>query len=970
MAKSALVWFVLLATVCLYIAFLTGCGSSSASKSTPPPPQIAVSLSAPGSNGGTVTLGLGQNLAIVALVVNDSSSAGVTWSLSGPGTLSSQTTSSVEYTAPSSLQSTATATVTATSIAESTQSSSLKITINPPITVTISPSSPQTICVGQTVPITATVSYDPENAGVQWSLLVPPGQYGSLSNETATSVVYNAPTGFNHQDGQGVPIVAPVIATVTNSALTAQLTIDSNFMTSYDGPFPAATFTQLYSFTLPNPVCGKPPFTWSAPYGMPAGLTVSGNVISGVPTYPASNSSFFLTVTDSTTPVPNAAQSILDTITINLPTVLTILTSSLPLGDVGGNYSQTLLATAGTPPYNWSISAGRLPPGLNINSSTGAISGTITATGTYNFTAKVTDSATPVPNTAIANLSIGTYPQLAITTTSLPSGTVGTAYVQQLQASGGAPGYIFVLQSGTLPPGLTINASGNGLIAGSPTETGTSNFTVMVTDGQGATATAPLSIQIAAADCPNNASLDGSYAFLLSGPGFGGPSSFYDYVGSLTADGAGNITQGYIDSQSTFASGTPGTLTGTYCISANNLGTVTLNGFSGDLVPSSDVFEIALQSDGNANATIYQNVPGPLGDDAPLAISGVILKQDVSAFNTNKINGNYAFQLVNSGPPNNNLGQGGVTSAEAGAFSADGSGNLNGVLDFNTAMLNVGYANDAAFTANDLVVSSTGRGTVTFTTNVTELNPLPTIFYVVNSSQLLVLQYVPNGPLMAGQIVQQTGAPYSTGSLNGVSVSGTQQYDNNYYSDSPLVQVGLMTWDGAGNLSWTTDQNDNGVMSTPSYNWTYVVASNGRVTFNPGLFGPSPTILYLTGPNQGFLYDPNGQIMSQSEGTFSNGSFAGTYFGGNWQALGNPTLQVDLLTSDGVSIVTGTSDSDSPGGPLPPASISGTYAVSSNGRGTITQNGSVTGIFYMVSPTQILLIPNATPNPTVIQLSH
>jgi hypothetical protein len=908
------------------------------------------------------------------VVVNDSGNAGVKWSLSGPGSLSNQTTTSVQYNAPSSLQSTATATVTATSIAESTQSSSLKITIDGPITVNISPITPQTICVGQTVPITATVSNDPQNAGVEWSMLpVPAGNgNGYLNNETATSAVYNAPTGFNALDGYSSPVGVQVIATsVTDPALTAQLSIQANLMTSYDGPYPAATFGQPYSFTLPNPVCGKPPFTW-APVGLPAGLTLSSNIISGTPIYPDPFGAYItLRVTDSTTPVPNTALSYTVPITINLPTGLTIQTSSLPLGDVGGNYNQTLLATGGTPPYNWSISAGNLPPGLNINGSTGVISGKITATGTYNFTAKVTDSAIPVPNTATANLSIGTYPQLAISTTSLPSGTVGTAYAQQLQATGGAPGgYNFVLESGSLPPGLTVNAYGSGVIAGDPTATDTSNFTAMVTDTQGATATASLSIQIAAADCPDNANFNGSYAFLLSGPGYSSPSPFlfYDYVGSFTADGAGNITQGYIDSQSTFASGTPGTLTGTYCISANSLGTVALNGFSGNLVPSSNVFEIALQSGGNGNAAIYQNVPGPLGDDAPLAISGVILKQDTGAFNTNKINGNYAFELVNSGLPTYSGNSFGVESEEAGAFSADGAGNLNGVLDFDTVMPNVGFANDAAFTASDLVVSSTGRGTVTLTTNVTELTSLPTIFYVVNSSELLALQYVPDGPVLAGQVLQQSSSSYTTSSLSGVSVSGTQQYDT---SGNPVVQAGLVTWDGAGNLSWTVDQNDSGTMSTQNYTGTYTVASNGRVTLSLDTAGFYNAVLYLTGPNQGFLYGIgfSGATLNQSAGSFSASSFTGVYEGGNWQSLDFPTLQVDLLTSDGVSTVTGTSDSNGGSGPASTL-ISGTYAIAPNGRGTITQNNATIDIFYVISPTQILMLPSGNPNPELVSLSQ
>jgi hypothetical protein len=79
------------------------------------------------------------------------------------------------------------------------------------------------------------------------------------------------------------------------------------------------------------------------------------------------------------------------------PLPLTISTTSLANGTQNVAYSATLGASGGTLPYTWSIASG-LPPGLTLNSSTGAITGTPTGTGTYSFTAQVKDAGNPAQN--------------------------------------------------------------------------------------------------------------------------------------------------------------------------------------------------------------------------------------------------------------------------------------------------------------------------------------------------------------------------------------------------------------------------------------------------------------------------------------------------------------------------------------------------------------------------------------------
>jgi uncharacterized repeat protein (TIGR02543 family) len=77
-------------------------------------------------------------------------------------------------------------------------------------------------------------------------------------------------------------------------------------------------------------------------------------------------------------------------LTVITDATLSITTASLPDGTVGSVYYQTLTAI-GDPTITWSIESGSLPDGLTLSSS-GAISGTPTASGTFSFTVKATAS--------------------------------------------------------------------------------------------------------------------------------------------------------------------------------------------------------------------------------------------------------------------------------------------------------------------------------------------------------------------------------------------------------------------------------------------------------------------------------------------------------------------------------------------------------------------------------------------------
>jgi hypothetical protein len=174
------------------------------------------------------------------------------------------------------------------------------------------------------------------------------------------------------------------------------------------------------------------------------------------------------------------------------PGPLSIATSSLPGGVTGILYNQTLTAIGGFIPHIWSIASGTLPTSMTLNSSTGVISGTTTAAGTYSFTVQVSDA---INNTVSKALSIVIHVPVTITTSALPSGSINAAYNHTLVAIGGFTPYQWSIASGVLPMGLTLD-SPTGIISGTTTSAGTFIFTVQVVDASGAPAMQPLSIAV------------------------------------------------------------------------------------------------------------------------------------------------------------------------------------------------------------------------------------------------------------------------------------------------------------------------------------------------------------------------------------------------------------------------------------------------------------------------------------------
>jgi predicted dienelactone hydrolase len=203
----------LLALACLNAGILSGCGGGTST----PPPLLSISF----SGGSSKTIVQGQSVTITAIIKNDASAQGVTWKLTGPGSLSKQTTMSVEYDAPTSVASNVTAMITATAVADPNRSAPFTVTITPPTLISVSLSATTaTVAVSTSVMFTATVQNDSANRGVTWNLT-----QGGIACSPGCGSVAPASTPSDAPVTYTAPATVPTNPTL---ALTATSVSDSS----------------------------------------------------------------------------------------------------------------------------------------------------------------------------------------------------------------------------------------------------------------------------------------------------------------------------------------------------------------------------------------------------------------------------------------------------------------------------------------------------------------------------------------------------------------------------------------------------------------------------------------------------------------------------------------------------------------------------------------------------------------------
>lgn len=619
-------------------------------------------------------------------------------------------------------------------------------------------------------------------------------------------------------------------------------------------------------------------------------------------------------------------------------TALTVTTSSLPNGAIGTSYTPALTAVGGTPGYTWSQSLGGVMPGGVTFTSTGNFTGTPTAAGTFGpYVFQVMDSTGASAPSAPLSITI-TNAGLTIVSSSLPQGTVNVAYSFTLVATGGAPPYTWTQASGgAMPPGLS-NITSGGVIAGTPTSTGTFGpYVFTVTDSANATATSAfLTITIGlptTSSClplGNESALNSAspYAFLIKGTdGSGNP---VDIAGSFTPDGSGGLVNATADyngftngpvqmqvnlaaSSYSFGSSTLGCLALVFsgpvggAVNARSAGTAprlphgslkrAASARASATQASSPSFVQFSFSLGGFDGTLYHTGRIMESDNTGggTNASGFLHVQDLSSFSLASMQPNYAFGVDGwaAGSP------GVFRTALAGSFS-NSSGSLSaGFADLNSGGAPSGELTGGSGTLSSSIDATTGRGTGTYTIPADAGNfTFDFVFYVLNGSDFILLSTdspvaVGSAPLLSGRALASS-ATFAAGALNGSYLLASQGLAAGGSTAGNLAEIGTLQATSAGAIPTATLYvNDAGAFSTTPYsNAGYnVEASSGRVSVT-GLTA-TPPVIYLTAPGTtdddiaGFLVGSDtqassGVIVTQSAGApaFLLSSISGNYAAG------------------------------------------------------------------------------------------
>ncbi len=656
-------------------------------------------------------------------------------------------------------------------------------------------------------------------------------------------------------------------------------------------------------------------------------------------TAPAVTAQAAVVVTATALNTPSQTASV--NITVN--PAIAIATTTLASGMVGTAYTATISVTGGTAPLSLSVTSGTLPGGLKLNAATGAITGTPTAFGTFNFTVAVVDAAT-VPVTMSQAYSLTIAPQVpSITTTTLPNAVAGTAYSQQLAFVGGGLATPVFTETGALPAGLTLSATG--LISGTPTNASagaTYPFTVTVTVGT--QTSTPVSLAITVPPLPvvttttlPSGNVGSAYSKQLNyNGGAGGTVSWAITAGSLPAG------SGLTLSSSGLIAGTPTTAT-TYSFSvAVTVGTQTSAAQALTLTVNSLIITSASTATGEVGlpfgfqltaaggkppytwALAAGSAPLPAG--LSLATSGLISGTPTTAngspfggivvqatdtvggtapqtmtisiaaarsnANNGQLSGQYAF-LVSGFDANHN------PLAAAGKFTADGNGNITGgAIDANGTGAGA-LASNVALSPGTFSVGPDGRGKLTLVT------PGGTATFVIAVNGIVsgtatggyMIEYDNTGQSLTGVFAQQTASAFTTASITGGYAFGASGFAANSTASSQIhrAAAGEFQFNGTGGITSAEYVESSSTVGGPLNPKSVAIAigANGRGTLmlvQPNGLPTQNFVVYVVSTGRFFLLssDPangttgvNDLLYGQAlQQTIASGNFVTTSLNG------------------------------------------------------------------------------------------
>ncbi|HKV39207.1 MAG TPA: putative Ig domain-containing protein, partial [Blastocatellia bacterium] len=369
------------------------------------------------------------------------------------------------------------------------------------------------------------------------------------------------PTGMTFSSGvlSGTPAQTgtfPITVTATdqNGCIGSQgltLTIGCQVITVEPESIPSGTSGSVYQSTNFTQSGGIGTVTFSVLGTLPSGLAFSGGVLSGTPTQ---TGVFPITVTATDGNGCTGSRDYI--VTIACPSVdIAVNPGTLSSGTKDALYPPvTFTATGGTGPDSFT-EVGILPNGMTFAS--GVLSGTPTQAGSFPISVAATDASGCA---GINNyLLVITCPDTAITVGpgTLAAASAGTAYSPVTFSGTGSSGPFVLDFAGALPAGMTYAA---GVLSGTPTQTGSFQFTVSATDASGCSGATNYTLTIG---CPT---ITVSPPSLLSGTA----GTAYASVTFTQSGGAGTVTftdSGTLPAGMTFAagvlSGTP-TQTGSF----------------------------------------------------------------------------------------------------------------------------------------------------------------------------------------------------------------------------------------------------------------------------------------------------------------------------------------------------------------------------------------------------------------------